>query len=721
MKLKDLQLGAIALSPDILGKANIGLWAFELDEGKEPRMYVDETMLGLVGLKEQVSPELTYHAWYDNIDEGSYGLVADAVDKMVAGEHAEVQYPWHHPDGRTMIVRCGGVRNPQYTAGVRIEGTHQDVTLVTHFDEETRRRLERQELQIKESQLRADALAFISDHEPDVKAFLDFFGGRILELAGCDQVIYRNQNGERLIYNAPGVEDVSTEICGRCPFANITDTDIYPEGIALMNDCRKGFKGIFPDRECQAKSSVMQHVYSDGKLAGLLTFHYLTKYHDFSDEELGMLKTLAAYLGLLLGRVQTAQLRQQTLEMEQLRRELEMQDRLKEALKEAQSANMAKTLYLNSMSHDIRTPMNAIIGYTSMARKYVDDRDKALGYLNRIGIAGNNLLELINQVLDMSRIEAGKVVLDEEEADVIVKVREMAEIFEPTARDMGIEFENKIGAVSRSRVIADPGRINQVIMNLLGNAMKYTPEGGKVTYEVSEMPCDKPGYGTYVFTVQDTGIGMSKEYLEKIFEPFSRENTSTVSKIQGTGLGMSIVKRLVDLMGGTIEIESEQGKGTRITVTLTFKLARDTEVQANARTNGADAHVLSGRRALLVEDNEMNREIAAVILEEQGIIVETADDGDVAVEMVRKIADRGDWGYYDFILMDIQMPRMNGYEATKLIRAIPGPESAHIPIIAMTANAFAEDRRHALNVGMDDHIAKPIDIKTLWETLAKFV
>lgn len=397
------------------------------------------------------------------------------------------------------------------------------------------------------------------------------------------------------------------------------------------------------------------------------------------------------------------------------------QAQLEEALIMAQSASRSKTLFLNSMSHDIRTPMNAIIGYTSLIQKNIDDKEKSLEYLGKINIAGNNLLELVNQVLDMSRIESGKVVLSEDAADIVDKVYEMSEIVDNSAQAKDIKIITEANDVSDRFVYVDCGRLNQLMMNILGNAVKYTPEGGRVLYSVRQVKSGHPDYGTYVFTIEDNGIGMSKDFLATIFEPFSRENTTTVSKIQGAGLGMSIVKKLVDLMGGDIKVDSEPWHGTKITVKLSLRLANGKEEQDKSCICSAETGVLSGKRVLLVEDNEMNREIATMILKEQGLLVEIAEDGDIAVDMIRQLASREDWKYYDYILMDVQMPRMTGYSATKAIREITASSGVHIPIIAMTANVFEEDKRTAMAAGMDDHIAKPVDVKVLWETLIKYV
>ena len=407
---------------------------------------------------------------------------------------------------------------------------------------------------------------------------------------------------------------------------------------------------------------------------------------------------------------------------EQNKQLAEQQLRLEAALESAEVANRSKSTFLFNMSHDIRTPMNAITGYAAMARKHIDDSARVSDCLDKIGIAGKNLLQLVNQVLDMSRIESGKVVLAEEPCDVVELAYEMLSVVRHSAESKNISLRCTTADIRQSRVYADAGRLNQLILNILGNAVKYTPEGGSVTCTVTQLPGAEEGYGLYSFSVRDTGIGMSPEYIQTIYEPFSREKSSTISHVEGTGLGMSIVKRLADLMKGTIHIESELGRGTDITVTVPFRLQENSDADtAEASDPAANLDFLRGRRVLLAEDNDMNREIATELLEEQGLLVEPAEDGDIAVEKIRAALDRGEPAYYDFVLMDIQMPRMDGFAATGLIRALPWPEGFHLPIIAMTANAFDEDRRHALEAGMDEHLAKPIDVLHLWETLAKFI
>ena len=399
--------------------------------------------------------------------------------------------------------------------------------------------------------------------------------------------------------------------------------------------------------------------------------------------------------------------------------EKEIERKLEEALSSAQSANEAKSNFLFNMSHDIRTPMNAIIGYTSMAKKHSND-PQVNDYLEKIDVSGKQLLSLVNQVLEMSRIESGKITLAEEPVNLAELAKSLETIVAADISQKGITYTVDSGNLVHKDVLTDVSRTNQIIVNIVGNAVKYTPEGGSIRCSIEEKPCDKEGYGLYVTKISDTGIGMSEEYQKHIFEEFTRENSSTVSKIQGTGLGMSIVKKLVDLMGGTIGVESRLGEGTTITLSVPLKWNTDAVAPAADALEPAEIS-LKGMHVLLVEDNEMNREIATEILEDEGVIVETAEDGDIALDIIKALAKKGNYGYYDAVLMDIQMPRMNGYEATRAIREIPVPTGIHLPIIALSANAFEEDRQKSLDAGMDDHVAKPIDIWKLKETLARFL
>ncbi|MBD5390883.1 response regulator [bacterium] len=531
---------------------------------------------------------------------------------------------------------------------------------------------------------------------------------------------------------------------------------------------------------------------------------------------------------------------------EMIRKEQEQQNILSEALAQAQYANKAKTTFLNNMSHDIRTPMNAIIGFTSLAVTHIDNKEQIKGYLSKIMTSGNHLLSLINDVLDMSRIESGKVKIEEKETSLPEIMHDLKTIVQADVKSKQLEFYIDTLDVTNETIICDKLRLNQVLLNLLSNAMKYTKPGGMVSVRVIQSAEAPEGYASYKFSVKDTGIGMSPEFLKHVFEPFEREQTSTVSGIQGTGLGLAITKNIVDMMGGTITVESEVGKGSEFVVTFNFRVtdapmetqhlqqlenlralvvdddintcisvskmlstigmrpdwttlgneaivrtkfsleqnepysayiidwlmpdmngielvrrirkiigdttpviiltAYDwTDIEKEAREAGVTAfcskplflselrNILAapymdqnntektdqaelrfdGKKILLVEDNELNQEIAQSILENVGFIIDTVDDGSVAVEQMKKMPA----GTYDLILMDVQMPIMNGYEATRIIRALDDPVKATIPIVAMTANAFEEDRKEAMEAGMNGYAAKPIEIEKLMKTL----
>lgn len=388
---------------------------------------------------------------------------------------------------------------------------------------------------------------------------------------------------------------------------------------------------------------------------------------------------------------------------------------LEDALIDAQKANKAKTSFLFNMSHDIRTPMNAIIGFTDLLSEHLDDKERAANYIKKIQDANDFMLSLINNVLEMARIESGKTTVDEKIWDAKSFNDTLVGVFEHQMEEKNITFTRTVN-VEHTSVACDETKVREVFLNLLSNAIKYTPYGGKINMELCEIESDKPGYAFYKTEIADNGIGMSKDFLPTIFEEFSRERTTTESKISGTGLGMPIVKRLVDLMEGSIDIESVEGKGTKVTVILPHKIIED-ENEFNTEETQEDITPvdLAGKRILVAEDNEINVEIVQTILEEAGLLVEIATNGAECVEMV----ERADSNYYDLIFMDIQMPVMNGYAATRRIRRMEDKGKAKIPILAMTANAFEEDRRNALDAGMDGHLAKPLKVKEIMDTLAK--
>ena len=400
---------------------------------------------------------------------------------------------------------------------------------------------------------------------------------------------------------------------------------------------------------------------------------------------------------------------------EQDRLKAEQAAALAEAKNAAEAASRAKTSFLFNMSHDIRTPMNAIIGFNNMAVKHIDDRDKVLDYLGKVDVSSRHLLSIINDVLDMARIESGKVTIEEAACSITACANELNDIIFQTAKDSNIAVVTDFSGIRHDKVYMDKLRVNRVVMNVLSNAVKYTNAGGTIHFSLTEEECRGTSAG-FKFTVADNGIGMSEEYVKHIFEAFTREKSATVSKIQGTGLGMAITKELVDIMGGTIDVKSKLGEGTTMEVRFEFRLADDINKAAAQPGEQKAADILCGKRILLVEDNELNREIAEEILLDEGCSIDTAEDGTVAVEKMR-LAKPDD---YDLVLMDIQMPVMDGYEAARQIRVM-GTEMSRIPIIAMTANAFEEDRKAALEAGMDEHIAKPIDVEKLKALLAQFL
>ena len=394
----------------------------------------------------------------------------------------------------------------------------------------------------------------------------------------------------------------------------------------------------------------------------------------------------------------------------------ELNAKLQIAAENAESANRAKSTFLFNMSHDIRTPMNAIIGYADLASRHSDDPAKLKKYMENIQVCGQNLLMLLNNVLDLARIENDKTEMEYSVSDVEKDFRNCIAMFRNQADSKG-QTLTVTTQLPYPYIYADIPHLTEVCTNLVSNAVKYTGAGGTIRCGVTQKPGEKEGWCDTVVTVADNGIGMSQEFQKHIFEPFERERTSTVSKVEGSGIGMGIVKKLVGLMGGTVAVESKIGVGSTFTVTIPCRIASEDETQAKRETNPSDQKCLCGTRILLTEDNDLNAEIATELLQEEGCTVDRAKDGVECVDMLEKAAN----GTYQLILMDVQMPVMNGYDATKKIRRMDDPQKANIPIVAMTANAFSEDKQVALDAGMNDHIAKPINMSVLVPTLRKYL
>ena len=410
---------------------------------------------------------------------------------------------------------------------------------------------------------------------------------------------------------------------------------------------------------------------------------------------------------------------------EEKEREIEQDKNLRNALAAAEHANKAKTVFLNNMSHDIRTPMNAIIGFTALATAHIDNTELVLDYLKKIHTSGQHLLSLINDVLDMSRIESGSVEIEYAAVHLPDILNDLKTIIQGSSYSRQQKLSIDTQDILYEDIITDKLRLTQVLLNISSNAVKFTPAGGRISICVSEKPCNRDGFATVIFRVKDNGNGMSQEFRKHVFDSFSREHTVTENGIGGSGLGMAIAKNIVDMMGGTIQVESEVGKGTEFTVAFECKIAGaavkqepapepgDLIKSENQKPQTESKRSYKGKKALLVEDNELNREIATAIIKEIGLDVDIAEDGTDAVNMMSSAEGRK----YDLIFMDIQMPKMDGYTATREIRTLDDPKCANIPIIAMTANAFEEDRKKAIKAGMNGHIAKPISADAILENL----
>ncbi|MDO4178383.1 MAG: response regulator [Phascolarctobacterium sp.] len=1078
-------------SSEILENANIGLWIIEVEDGCEPRMYADAAMRKLLYLEKELSPEDTYKAWYDNIHPDYYDLVAEAVGKMDAGEHAEVQYPWYTPSGKEIYVRCGGVRDNDFTKGLRVAGCHQDVTELVHFQKQAKEQFTISEVLVHCTRLLSECKTASEAIHGMLKAVGEYYQ------ADRAYIFEINPNhtlsntyewaADKISKQIENLQDLPWEVCAHCFERFEKDGEFYitslskefkpgssdydilkPQGIEslmaaplLVEGKAVGFLGLDNPKlhtdeffllrsvSAYAYAEILSRKQSDEEHMVLNTIRsqYMTMYYaDMLTDEMRTYKTVgefsekygittsysesmggyirndvapsdrerclkmidpayvmerfktendfsfvieditldrkfigeftyikaneegtkavicgrditdeterkaatrnlidalvSIYTDLFVINLDTGHFTAQRLneslveyfgnvfaegyyddaiklyveksvvpEDRKLFEPIRTVTALREIFKEkdgyifrfrrlrndvvhyyecqlvkpsaernefamgfrnideqelarartqkqleiayaaAEQANRAKTTFLNNMSHDIRTPMNAIIGFTSLAAAHINNPDQMKEYLSKIATSSNHLLSLINDVLDMSRIESGKVQIEEKEASLSDIMHDIKTIIQADINSKQLDLFIDTMDVENEIVYCDRLRLNQVLLNLLSNAMKFTKPGGAVSVRIIQKERARENHAAFEFRVKDTGIGMSPEFVEHVFEAFERERTSTVSGIQGTGLGMAITKNIVDMMGGTIRVKSEKGKGTEFIVSLMLRVSprdnkpviipqlmglralvaddnfdtcasitkmldqigmrsewttsgkeavlrarlalekndefhayiidwlmpdmngietvrrirriigdakpiivltaydwSDVEEEAleagvtafcskpiflselqevlsrpfvekkedSAQEHEKDGVSFAGRRIVLVEDNELNREIAIEILEESGFAVDTAEDGTEAVKLMQNAKP----GQYDLILMDIQMPIMNGYEATKRIRNLDNPSIANIPILAMTADAFEEDKKQALDVGMNGHIAKPINIKKLFEAIA---
>lgn len=653
----------ISTMQDVLHESMTGLWIIEIEEGCNSRMFADETMLDLLGLTEEASPEECYEHWYRNIDKEYYPVVNSCVDNMIRQGRAEVQYPWQHPVFGRIYIRCGGVAERIGEKVLRLRGYHQNVT---------------------------DTIVMRREKEK-LEELNEEIVGSLHNLFFAVYRIDMESNSVRAIRVPEDVEEISEEEFSYDLFwDDFARKTLHPSWYEDM----KRELSLHHFRELIVEGYDRYTIEGYRKING--EYHYIS---------------CNVYFG---GKKNWAILALQDTH-EQKKREEESRSALKEAYELAQNANKAKSDFLSKMSHDIRTPLNAVIGMTELARLHMDDKERLLYDLEQIGVSSQLLLSLVNEVLDMSKIESGKFELNNSDFNLHELLEEVICLMRTQAEEKKQIFHVSMDELKHERVIGDRARLSQIFLNIMSNACKYTPEGGEIFISVSELSSGNSRLGRYRFVFRDTGIGMSEEYLQHIFEPFSRANDSRISKISGTGLGMGITKNLVQMMGGEIRVESRIGEGSCFTVVLELRLQEEkAEEVPELRIQDVDCR---GIHILLAEDNELSREIAVSLLEVTGACVETAENGKEALEMFRTSQP----GYYQIIFMDIQMPVMNGYEAVEAIRRLERADASEVVIVAMTANAFAEDVIKSLQAGMNEHLAKPIQPGRMAEVLAKRV
>ena len=646
---------------EILSASQMGMWRVEMEEGKPPRFYADEVMDELLGIDREITPEERFVFHRLRIHPEDMRLFQEYSDKLTEAR-TEIVYRYIHPVSGAMFVRCGGARDTSVTEYVAVTGTHQDISETVRIEKE------------KEAERR---LAELNDSLRKEKLRQDIYYKELLDIENCGVLAYTmpghkviHMNAEALrMYGIESVEAAQRELGPLLRQVYYPDSDVLNQLKKLRNEddmvdyeCIIG-KGKANECHALAKSKVV-HI-PTGERAVLTTFV------DVSDMVM-----------------------------------------LKNALHRAEEGSRAKSSFLFAMSHDLRTPMNAIIGYAELMEAHWGEKEVTTNYLQKLKGAGQFLLALIGNVLEIARIESGKETLNEAPWN-LMKLEETLDILldgEISRKQLTV---NRNVNIRHANVYCDALKIREIIMNLLSNAVKYTSEGGKIVLDIEEKPSARDDFMTLQIRVSDNGIGISKEYVPHIFDAFTRERSSSESGIIGTGLGLRIVKSFVDLMNGDISVESEPGKGTCFTVEISCRKVPEEELRQQMEEQPENVS-LAGRRILLAEDNGLNAEIAMTILQDADAEVELAADGKIAIDKLKDAPI----GYYDAILMDIQMPNMNGYEATKAIRKLTD-ERAKIPIIAMTANAFEEDRQAALAAGMDDYVAKPVEISELFRTIMK--
>ena len=652
----------------ILQSSRMGLWRVEFEKGKTTRFFADAVMDELIGISREVTPEERYEFYRGRIHPDDLKMF-DEYSAHLSTDRTEIIYRYIHPISGEMIVRCSGAKVGSETCYEAVVGTHQDISETIRFEKD---RLEERRLVELNRTLREE------------QQLQENYYRNLLDIQSCGVMAYTlpghrmiHMNAEALrMYHVKDMEEAQHNL-GSILFSLYYLDKTVPEKLKALRDgegcvdyeCVIG-KGT--DHECHIMAKTKTVTLPTGEKAVVTTF--------LDVSEMIMLK---------------------------------------EALKKAEEGSRAKSAFLFAMSHDLRTPMNAIIGYAQLMRTHWGEKELTEQYLSKLEGASQFLLSLIGNVLEVSRIENGKETLHEETWNVISLEPTLGALLENEMKQKHLTFKKTLN-VTHADVICDAIKVREIIMNLMSNAVKYTPDGGEIHLAITEHPSDREGYGVYEIAVSDNGMGIGKEYIPHLFEAFSREKNSSESGIMGTGLGLSIVKSFVDLMGGSIRVDSELGKGSCFTVTLSHRLATLAQTQeakkhSDQKDRQKTQNFLQDKRVLLAEDNELNADITMTILADVGIKVELAKDGEQAVSMLKESSD----GYYDLVLMDIQMPRLNGYQATRHIRALDDPNKSKILILAMTANAFEEDRQAAFEAGMDGYVVKPVEVKVLLDTMVE--
>lgn len=658
---------------DLLVNSSIGLWRVEFSETEPPRFFADEVMDELLGLDKPVTPEERYAFHHSHIHPLDIKMFEDYAQKLPQGR-AEIVYRYNHPFKGEMYVRCSGSREKRDVDFVSISGTHQDISDTIRLEKrktaETRLAERTKTLTEQLNIIQTIAKVFNSIYYIDMSDYSFVEIGA--NLAGLREVVGVEGNAV----------DAFDVMCKKIILPEYVDEMREFVDLSTINDRLRNREWISTEFQ--------------GNLAGWSEGCFIAANRDAEgncDHIIWATRSVD--------------------EIKQ--KEIRYQNALKSARQAAEAANDAKSAFLFNMSHDIRTPMNAIIGFTNLLEKNQNDPVKRMDYLHKIRNSSEFLLSLINNVLEMARIESGNAVIDENVWSAEAFNDTLFDVFEELMKQKKIKFVRSIN-VQHKYVYCDAVKLRELFLNILSNAYKYTPYGGEVSMDLLEIPSDREGYALFQTTISDTGIGMSEEYLPHLFEDFSREQSATDSKIEGTGLGMSIVKKLVELMGGSISVTSKQGEGSTFVVSIYHRIS-DEHCEKVEVEKSYDISAFEGKRILLAEDNDLNAEIVIEIVGETGIVVDRVDDGEKCLKAIMNSPA----GYYDLILMDIQMPNMNGYQATAEIRKLEDSKKAYIPIVAMTANAFEEDKRAALENGMNAHLSKPMEIDTLFATMARLL